>query len=238
MFVDGENLVSRASAFFGQRGQEIVESKRYRRSCFVWPYDSAYKPPGFHPGLWEPNCFRAHYYASVSGDEGTVVQVREQLRNLGFEPHVFKKVRGSKGKGVDIALTKDMISHAFRGNYEGVALVSGDGDYLPLIEEVKRLGKIVHLYAFESGLSPELRLAADGYSDVAEKFSKDLAEFVRPKPITTSDEAECKRCGLPERHPAPIDCINALKQLNALYRNLPENDLDSNVNLSTDLQGH
>jgi uncharacterized LabA/DUF88 family protein len=43
-------------------------------------------------------------------------------------------------------------------------LVAGDGDYVPLVEEVKRLGKVVIVTSFEGeglGLSPELRLSAD-----------------------------------------------------------------------------
>jgi uncharacterized LabA/DUF88 family protein len=45
-------------------------------------------------------------------------------------------------------------------------LVTGDGDYLPVVEEVKRFGKRVVLAFFEhseAGLSPELRRAADEF---------------------------------------------------------------------------
>ena len=33
-----------------------------------------------------------------------------------------------RSKGVDIILTKDMLSHAFPGNFDAALLVAGDGD--------------------------------------------------------------------------------------------------------------
>ena len=72
---------------------------------------------------------------------------------------------------MDIALTKDMLSHAFLGNYGVAVLVAGDGDYVPLIGEVKRLGKRVHLVFFEGeGLNPKLKLASDEFLDVTRQF--------------------------------------------------------------------
>ena len=87
---------------------------------------------------------------------------------MGFNARVFKKGKQEqKAKGVDIALTKDMLGHAFLGNYEVAVLIAGDGDYVPLVEEVKRLGKRVYLLFFqEEGLNPALRLASDEFLDL------------------------------------------------------------------------
>ena len=63
-----------------------------------------------------------------------------------------------------------MLSHAFLDNYPMAVLVAGDGDYVPLVEEVKRLGKIVYVCFFGNGLSPDLKLACDGFHDVTESF--------------------------------------------------------------------
>lgn len=54
-----------------------------------------------------------------------------------------------------------MLSHAFRGNYEIARLFAGDGDYIPLIEEVKRLGKRVEVCFIGSATNPVLKLASD-----------------------------------------------------------------------------
>ena len=69
------------------------------------------------------------------------------------------------------ALTKDMLSHAFRDNYEVAVLVAGDGDYVPVVQEVQRLGKIVFVWFFENeGLNPKLKLAADHFFDFTPHF--------------------------------------------------------------------
>jgi uncharacterized LabA/DUF88 family protein len=95
---------------------------------------------------------RANYYTSVVGDADKLNKVAKRLWALGFDPHVFKKARQEeKAKGVDIALTKDMLSHAFRNNYEIAVLYAGDGDYVPLVEEVKSLGKLFISISSETG---------------------------------------------------------------------------------------
>jgi uncharacterized LabA/DUF88 family protein len=108
---------------------------------------------------------RAYYYASTTGGEDVVGVVRRKLWHIGFQPVVFKKPKNRLAtKGVDIALTTDLLGNAYRDNYDVAVLIAGDGDYVPLVEEVKRLGKIVHVAFFwteGSGLSPELQLASD-----------------------------------------------------------------------------
>jgi len=93
--------------------------------------------------------------------------VRERLWEIGFQPEVFKRLRNrDRAKGVDIALATDLLGNAHRDNYDAAVLLAGDGDYVPLVEEVKRLGKQVHVAFFDTeglGLSPELRLASDHF---------------------------------------------------------------------------
>lgn len=43
-------------------------------------------------------------------------------------------------------------------------LVAGDADYVPLLDEVKRLGKLTYVAFLENhGLNPDLRLVADEF---------------------------------------------------------------------------
>jgi len=130
------------------------DSKHHLKDVFVWcpgvPALTSYY-------LFLENSFRdfpatrAYYYTSLVGDYPKVDEVRGQLRALQFDPQVFKKL-ASKSKGVDIALTKDMLMHAFEHHYDVAMLFAGDRDYVPLIEEVKRRGKNVWVCFFaESG---------------------------------------------------------------------------------------
>jgi hypothetical protein len=167
LFIDGENFTLRAQKLAQERGVTLTEGPNYMRDVFVWL-------PGLRPTTAitntentplqvQPHAVRAHYYTSVVGDDQKVQEVRNALWSLGFHPEVFKKSRKEeKAKGVDIALTKDLLSHAFLNNYDVAVLFSGDGDYVPVVNEVKRLGKAVYVCAFSQfGLSNELRLASD-----------------------------------------------------------------------------
>jgi uncharacterized LabA/DUF88 family protein len=176
LFVDGENFTIRAQKLASDNGVALHEGREFRRDIFVWmpgvSPTSALTNTDYAPLKVQPNAIRSYFYTSVTGDDTKVLSVRQALRSLGFHPEVFKKQKDqAKAKGVDIALSKDFLSHAFLGNYDVAVLIAGDGDYVPLITEVKRLGKVVYLAFFqESGLSPDLRLAADNYFDMGQFF--------------------------------------------------------------------
>jgi uncharacterized LabA/DUF88 family protein len=71
--------------------------------------------------------------------------VKKQIRQIGFHPEVFKKKHGVKSKSVDITLSKDLLVHAFYNNYDVAVLIAGDGDYVPLVQEVKDWAKLFTL---------------------------------------------------------------------------------------------
>lgn len=82
-----------------------------------------------------------------------------------LSPRVFKKPKKNvSGKGVDIQMTVDILTHTFQNNIDVIYLLSGDGDYIPLINEVMRAGKQVYVAAFSSGLSPKLKTVADEFT--------------------------------------------------------------------------
>jgi len=64
-------------------------------------------------------------------------------------------------KGVDTFIVIDMLSHAFKDNYDTAILISGDEDFTVLVETVKDLGK--HVEVANLGGSYLLRQAADKY---------------------------------------------------------------------------
>jgi uncharacterized LabA/DUF88 family protein len=55
---------------------------------------------------------------------------------------------------------------AFTDEIDRVYLASGDGDYLPLIEEVMRRGKQIELLAFSSGLNYTLPYSVDSFNEL------------------------------------------------------------------------
>lgn len=185
LFVDGENFTLRGQELIAKAGLSLPEGPLYKRDCFLWiprirARDRDYVVGGslrFHV-----LATRATYYTSVQGDAQEVEAVRTSLWSLGFSPFVFKKRKGQRAKGVDIALTKDVLSHAFLGNFRIAVLIAGDADYLPLVEEVKRLGKEVVIAFFaEDGLSNELKLAGDQFIDLTRGFVETWKPYCQPR---------------------------------------------------------
>jgi uncharacterized LabA/DUF88 family protein len=168
MFVDGENLTIRAREVAKVQGVDLTDGRvslLYEQDVCFWPASII---PDNHS--WTSRVHmsyrseRSYYYTSTPGDLPATEAVHDRLQAHGFSPVVFHKPKGQKAKGVDIALTKDMLLHAFFGHYDVAVLVTGDGDYVPVVEEVKRLGRRVIVAFFDCPqLSAKLRRTADEF---------------------------------------------------------------------------
>lgn len=90
------------------------------------------------------------------------------LENLGYEVkakdiQIF--VDGSKKGDWDIGIAMDMIEMAPR--LDTLVLVSGDGDFVPLVEHLQRaMGCRVEVMAFGKSASGKLKEAADEFTDL------------------------------------------------------------------------
>jgi uncharacterized LabA/DUF88 family protein len=60
-------------------------------------------------------------------------------------------------KKVDIKIAIDIISLAYENAYDTAVLVSGDGDFVPVVKKVKELDKNVELWAFRYSLANTLK---------------------------------------------------------------------------------
>ena len=66
------------------------------------------------------------------------------------------EVRFQAEKRVDVQLATHMLAHAFDDQYDTAVLVSQDGDFVPVVQEVRRLGKAVENAEFPSRLPSHL----------------------------------------------------------------------------------
>jgi uncharacterized LabA/DUF88 family protein len=110
---------------------------------------------------------RAIYACSCAGDENKAHEMRVQLRDYGFEPIVVRELKNlkqqrittreqygliEKPKGCDIAIATRMVADAAADLYDCCFLFTSDADFLPAIEAVRRMGKIVWVFGFASAL--------------------------------------------------------------------------------------
>ncbi|WP_091796320.1 NYN domain-containing protein [Lysobacter sp. yr284] len=179
VFVDGENLVMRYQALL-EAGRKPRKGVVHIKDAFVW-----------HPGLTTWSCMdiqRVTYYTSTTGDQTKLRELKTKIASTSFEfehefdhqipkgsaqilPRVYHKPSKSrKTRNVDINIVIDMMRAAHTNSVELLLLYSGDGDYIPVIEECMRQGKIVWCCSFSSGLNPDLSSAVDLYEFLDETF--------------------------------------------------------------------
>ena len=106
----------------------------------------------------------------------------EALYNLGIETRekdlqIFST--GMKKADWDVGLTVDAIRLA--PSLDAIVIVSGDGDYLPLVEYLqKSSGKQVEVVAFGETSSSKLLEAADDFIDLSQQKEKFLIKNYEP----------------------------------------------------------
>jgi uncharacterized LabA/DUF88 family protein len=166
-FIDGENLVLRYQEGL-KEGRTPVEGVVHVRDILAWTRNIIYESP-------YQDVVRATYYASAVGDDPYIEEIRKTIHQLTYYfkdglsgtiahivPKVYKKPQKSnKSRAVDINITLDITVNTYNDSIDDIYLLSGDGDYLPVIEEAMRRGKHVYVYAFSNGLSPSLKNTAD-----------------------------------------------------------------------------
>lgn len=170
LFVDGENWTIRGQELAALKGVSVTPGQFFITDTFLWLPG---RPARAAATLFErfaskyeldPLAVRAYWYGSVVGDTDLVNDTRAVIKRVGFDPRVFKKEKKTRPtKAVDISLTTDMLGHAHSDHFDVAVLLAGDGDYIPLIEAVKRLGKRVWVGFFDEHAAREMQLVPDLY---------------------------------------------------------------------------
>jgi NYN domain-containing protein len=106
---------------------------------------------------------RHYWFASFTGNDTDQEEYQRRLRECFFTPIIFKKYRAQAEKRVDIALTTALLVNAQQKNFDIAVLVSGDADYLSVVEEAKRYGGQIFGCFFKQNLNPELEIAFDRF---------------------------------------------------------------------------
>jgi len=110
---------------------------------------------------------RAFAYV-IKADMKDEQNFRDALANFGYEVKI-KDLQvffgGAKKGDWDIGIAMDMIELAPK--LDTLVLVSGDGDFVPLLEHLRRaLGCRVEVIAFGKSASGKLKEAADSFTDL------------------------------------------------------------------------
>jgi uncharacterized LabA/DUF88 family protein len=89
---------------------------------------------------------KSNWYEELKNRSGYIIKI------------TFDKIitGGAIEKKVDINIALDIISLAYENAYDTAILVSGDGDFVPVVAKVKELGKAVEVWAFKYSLANAL----------------------------------------------------------------------------------
>lgn len=180
VFVDGENLVVRYQEM-AKQGLAPRPEVSHIEDCFVWSSGLLKYQP-------EIDTLRVNYYTHVVGGDEKVAEVSSAIASTLFQsriqtrllPRIHKKpAKSNKTKVVDIDITMDVMRIALTQPIDLIHLISGDGDFVPLVREVARsTTKQVHVSAFSSGLAEPLKTCAEHFQLLDEFF------FYLPRPKT------------------------------------------------------
>ncbi len=199
LFIDGGSLRSSIERFHREFYPNLpVPSVDHRRIgdgfTKVFYYDC---PP--------PKCANE----SDESFETRVMQYQEATSQLRSLPgwHVFEGVTKRQGKKatqkeVDVLITVDMLTHAYRRNMHRVSFLTGDQDFRPLFEALVRDGMFVELWYDPMSASRDLIDAADSRRALTPFafFSFLNATFQRAHPMPAV-------VGVPERLPTAAALI-------------------------------
>ncbi len=112
----------------------------------------------------------AYVITTEAGDEKNFF---EALTKLGIETktkdlQIFHT--GTKKGDWDVGLAVDAIKMANR--LDSVVIISGDGDFIPLVEYLQTMGVQVEVVSFSQSTSSMLRETADDFVDLSENPKK------------------------------------------------------------------
>ncbi|MES2023346.1 MAG: NYN domain-containing protein [Patescibacteria group bacterium] len=114
----------------------------------------------------------AYVITTEAGDEKNFF---DALSKLGIETktkdlQIF--AGGAKKADWDVGLAVDAIKMANR--LDAVVIISGDGDFIPLVEYLQTIGVQVEVVSFGKSTSSKLREAVDDFVDLSENPRKYL----------------------------------------------------------------
>ena len=192
-FIDGENLVCRYQDML-DNGRQPLDGILYEKDVYVWHSSIIKKKPR--------NIVRVNYYTSAVGDENRILSLSSEIKkieyfyqgqpygiggtytsthHLSFAGHIFPRVfkkenRQMKSKAVDINIAVDMLNYSSPEYLDAVYLLSGDGDFVPLIQAVIRKGMRVHLMALSDGLNSQLPISVDEYECIDSRLFEETTK--------------------------------------------------------------
>ena len=165
IFIDGSNLYhvllkncGRSDLMFSSFGEKLTGKDRELKKIFYYNVKQELQGK-----------------IKIPEEQKKFLKSLEKIDNLEVKLGIWKEQNGSiVEKGVDVLLATDLVLNSVKNKYDTAIIVSGDGDFFPAIEAVKKEGKVVEVAAFESNISKEASDSADKVIKLRKSFFNHL----------------------------------------------------------------
>ena len=144
----------------------------------------------------------AYVVTTKTGEEAPFL---EALRKQGIETQekeLLEYTSGQKKADWDVGITVDIIK--MLDLLDVVVLVSGDGDYIPLVRYCQSRGRQVEVISFRESTSTKLVEAVDGYTDLSADQKKFLIGQAQPEAPSHSAPRPASPRSAPPRGRKPM----------------------------------
>lgn len=110
----------------------------------------------------------AYVFDGIESEHDKCAAFHDTLRSRGFrvvvrEGHVRED---GEQKEVDVAMACEILSHAYRDNYDTAIIVSGDRDFRPSIEHIQAIGRRAEVAGFSRSMSWKLSRGCDVFHNL------------------------------------------------------------------------
>ena len=167
VFVDGSNFLIELSKLLG------IKFNPYNPPVKSIDFASELIKSATNEKSASKKMIRKYWFGSFRGNDNKKIKypLLEALKKNQFEPKLFHLPSNqAQEKGVDIALTLEMILMAANKTYDEGWIIAGDADYVGLVKEVKRYGQIINGSFFENNKesrNSKLKWAVDSFKPIS-----------------------------------------------------------------------
>jgi len=139
IFLDNSNIFKGFQKYDTQANYETLKNiiKGERKLEAIYLYEGVVYPI---------SSAKANWYKELSNRSDYIIKAT-------FDKIVSK---GAIEKKVDISMAIDIISLGYEDAYDTAVLISGDGDFVPVVKKVFEMGKKMEVWAFKYSLANAL----------------------------------------------------------------------------------
>jgi uncharacterized LabA/DUF88 family protein len=160
VFIDGSNLYhvlgqmcGRHDLQFDKFAQKLADGRELRRVYYYNVRQEAFED------------------RSNAADQDKFLNSLYDTPYLEVKLGIWKQRGGTMvEKGVDVMLATDLVTRAYRDQYDTAIIVSGDADFYPALQAAKDVGKQVEVAAFDTNISAEAARVADIHIKLTKTF--------------------------------------------------------------------